>query len=264
MFCSFEYTVWFEPNFSCLWFHLAITKLISGRLISAITFNLSSPHSSVILSVVLRSLEQSLAPQQEPLSLQNPIGCVLHQQTQAQLPPKTQGTQTDASHQQVYRRSHVACWVQRSVKSRAMSCVVTNHKIKESIKRPCYTLTALAKANYFPTVATMTKRIVKWNEQNKQRTGRRDASVCLLSAVQNGDEIIVYFCHAVDTLRNLSCKWNHVTCVPQERLTSKRGSGTEKMKEKEEGSEVKAENVSVEMSFLNKVMQQLLLRSCEC
>lgn len=97
---------------------------------------MSAPHSSVILSSSDPS--NSLSRHSKSLSLSRTRSAVFflnklkHNSLQRR-------KVCDASHQQLYRRSHVACWVQRSVKSRAVSRVVTNHKIKESIKRPCYT-----------------------------------------------------------------------------------------------------------------------------
>ncbi len=74
--------------------------------------------------------------------------------------------------------------------------------------------------------------------------------------VQDNGEIIVYFCQsAVATLCNLSCKWDHVTRVSQDRLASEKGPRQQKMKEKEEEKNVKEEKVSGEIEFLNQTVQ---------
>lgn len=116
-----------------------------------------------------------------------------------------------------------------------------NHNIEENIKRPHYT--AVAKPKQSHGVATTRKL-----KEGKQIIKRMLVFACCPFAVQDNGEITVYFCRsAVATLRNLSCKWDHVTCASQDRLASEKGPRKQKMKEKEEEKGAKEEKVSVEI-----------------
>lgn len=82
--------LWFANIFNHFYFYITFLFLCH---IHATVFCIIYLHLTIFTPLVfLRALQQPLAQQQDPLAVQNPLGRLLPQHTQAQLHPETQGT----------------------------------------------------------------------------------------------------------------------------------------------------------------------------